>query len=370
MKRFSLVAVAAAVAAASVAAFADGTDAARTVASCSSAKIGFMGPITGDAAFIGKEQRDFAKYAIRKLGGGKLTLVEGDTQLDPAQASTVGQRFASDSDIIAIIGPAGSQEVLAVAPIFRKAGLAFISGSATRTSLTNGKIPTFKRVVPNDSIQAPTDARYISRILKAKNVLIIDEQTAYSVPLANAVQANLRAAGVKVTRKSVNQKVTDFTSLITGISDDVTVIFLPWQIAANAQVFGQQLKEQGKSATIFGSDGLDSGDFKIDGSYVSAFAPDIKGIKANAKFVREYGKKFVTTFGPPNYVAGQALIQAINRACTDGTISRAEVVTQLKKTFIPKSILGGNIPFTPKGDVKGAKFYIFKLTGGKKVLVG
>ena len=52
-------------------------------AACDSPRIGFMGPITGDAAFIGKEQLGFAKYAIRNLGGGKIKLIEGDTQLEP-----------------------------------------------------------------------------------------------------------------------------------------------------------------------------------------------------------------------------------------------------------------------------------------------
>ena len=223
------------------------TATAAPIASCTEAKIGFMGPITGDAAFIGKEQLGFAKYAIRKLAKGQIKLVEGDTQLDPAQASTVGTKFKADANIVAVVGPAGSQEVLAVAPIFRKSErLPFISGSATATSLTNGSIPNFFRVVPNDSVQAPSTAKYIRQILKAKEVFIVDDQTAYSKPLANGVQANLRAGGVKVTRNSVNQKVTDFSSLVSKIGDDVDVVYLPWQIAANGQIFGQQMKEQGK----------------------------------------------------------------------------------------------------------------------------
>lgn len=341
-------------------------------ASCTGAKIGFMGPITGDAAFIGKEQLGFAKYAIRKLAKGQIKLTEGDTQLDPAQASTVGTKFHADANIVAVVGPAGSQEVLAVAPIFKKSErLPFISGSATATSLTNGSIPNFFRVVPNDSIQAPTTAKYIRQILKAKNVFIVDDQTAYSKPLANGVQANLRAGGVKVTRNSVNQKVTDFSALVSKISDSTTVVYLPWQIAANAQIFGQQMKEQGKKAVIVGSDGLDSGDFKIVGAYVLAFAPDIRGIKGNAAFIKGYGAKFVSNFGPPIYVATNAAIVAIQKACADGTVTRAEVQKQLKATLLPKTVLGGNLQFTTKGDVKGAKFYIFKLgAGGKKTLVG
>ena len=341
-------------------------------AGCDSPRIGFQGPITGDAAFIGKEQLGFAQYAIRKLGGGTIKLVQQDTQLDPAQASTTATKLHADANVLAVVGPAGSQEVLAVAPIYKKAQrLPFISGSATRTSLTNGSIPNFFRVVPNDSVQAPTTAKYLRQVLKAKHVFIVDDQSAYSKPLANGVQANLRAGGVKVTRNSVNQKVTDFSSLVSKIGDDVTHVYLPWQIAANGQIFGQQMKEQGKKAVIFGSDGLDSGDFKLPGSYVSAFAPDIRGIKGNAAFIRGYGKKFVSNFGPPTYVATQAAIAAIKKACADGNATRAEVQKQLKATLLPKTILGGNLQFTARGDVKGAKFYIFKLgAGGKKTLVG
>lgn len=340
--------------------------------SCSGAKIGFMGPITGDAAFIGKEQLGFAQYAIKRLAKGRIKLEQGDTQLDPAQAATVGTKFHADQNILAVVGPAGSQEVLAVAPIFRKAQrLPFISGSATRTSLTNGSIPNFFRVVPNDSVQAPTTARYIRQILKAKKVFIVDDQTAYSRPLANAVQANLRAGKVAVDRQSVNQKATDFSSLVSRIDDDTDIVYLPWQIAANAQIFGQQMKEQGKKAVIVGSDGLDSGDFKIQGAYVLAFAPDIRGIKGNAAFIRGYGKKFVSNFGPPIYVATDAAIKAIQKACADGDATRAEVQRHLKTTLLPKTVLGGNLQFTAKGDVKGAKFYVFKLgAGGKKTLVG
>ena len=369
----ALVAIASLAVAASAIARVDGPAAvAAPSAGCDSPKIGFQGPITGDAAFIGKEQLGFAQYAIRKLGKGKIKLVQQDTQLDPAQASTTGTKLHADSTVLAVVGPAGSQEVLAVAPIYKKAQrLPFISGSATRTSLTNGSIPNFFRVVPNDSVQAPTTAKYIRQILKAKEVFIVDDQTAYSKPLANGVQANLRAGGVKVTRNSVNQKVTDFSSLVSKIGDGVDVVYLPWQIAANGQIFGQQMKEQGKKAIIVGSDGMDSGDFKIAGSYVVAFAPDIRGIKGNAAFIRGYGKKFVSNFGPPMYVATQAAIAAIQKACADGNATRAEVQKQLKATLLLKTVLGGNLQFTAKGDVKGAKFYIFKLgAGGKKTLVG
>ena len=119
---FAVLIVASLAIVASAFARADAGPAASTVASagCDSPKIGFQGPITGDAAFIGKEQLGFAQYAIKKLGGGKIKLSQQDTQLDPAQASTTGTKLHADASVLAVVGPAGSQEVLAVAPIFKK----------------------------------------------------------------------------------------------------------------------------------------------------------------------------------------------------------------------------------------------------------
>ena len=193
----------------------------------------------------------------------------------------------------------------------------------------------------------------------------------YSKALAKSVASKLRLRGIEVTRTSISQKATDFTSLATQIGPEIDVVFLPWQIAASAQIFGRQLKKRGSKAIIVGSDGLDSGDFKLPGSYVSSFAPDIRAVAGNAAFIRGYGAPFVSNFGPPMYVATQAAIAAVRKACADGDATRAEVQKDLRATFIPKIVLGGSLRFTAGGDRKGAKFFIFRLgPGGAKTLVG
>ena len=339
---------------------------------CERPRIGFMGPLTGDASFVGKEQLGFARYAIRKLGAGTIRLDAADTQLDPRRAATAAAGFQRDARVLAVVGPATNREVLAVAPVFKRAPrLVFVSASALNRSLTNGSIPTFFRVVPNDDAQAPSTARFIRRSLKATDVVVVDDRTSYSKELANGVQSALRSGGVRVTRRSVAQKETDFSGLVASIGDGVDVVYLPWQIAANGQLFGQQLKAQGKQAVLFGGDGLDSGDFKIPGAYVAGFAPDVRGVKGNAAFVREYGAGFVSNFGPPAYVATQAAIAAIQKACADGEATRDEVLKAMRATRIPRIVLGGELQFTPRGDRKGAAFSTFKLgAGGRKTLVG
>ena len=333
------------------------------------ASIGIMGPFTGDVAAIGQEQLNWAKFAVDQYNtehGTTFSLVEGDTQLDPAQAATVAPQFVSNSDIIAVVGPAGSQEVEAVGSIYGDASMAFVSPSATATNLTED-FDTFFRVVPTDADQGPTDAAYMAEELGAANVLIIDDQTSYSTGLADATAAALEEADVTVTRESVSQDQTDFSGLVSAVADDTDVVFLPWQVAANAQLFGNQLSEQGKDAVIFGSDGLFSpDDFSIAGSYVSSFAPDITGIddpaiqELVAAFEAEYGD--FGTFGPPTYAATTVVMDAAAAICEGGEEpTREAMVEQIGQTNMSESILGQPIAFTDIGDIQDATFFIFQV---------
>jgi branched-chain amino acid transport system substrate-binding protein len=346
----------------------------RSAAECT-ASIGVMAPITGDAAELGEEQRNWAKFGLdsfNKENGTKFKLVEGDTQLDPGQASTVAQQFVSNDAIRAVVGPAGSQEIDAVGPVFDRAGLGFISQSATATELTNGDYPTFSRVVPKDSVQGPTDARYIMDEIGAKKVLIVDDQTSYSTGIADVLEDELKQGDVEVSRESVNQRATDFSAIVSKITGDTDVVFLPWQIAANAQQLGKQMQEQGKDALIFGSDGLFSpDDFSIEGSYVSAFAPDITSIPESRKIGEQYSKEYgdFGTFGPPTYVAMEVVASAILAACEGGDPSREAVNEQIRQVELPESILGQPIAFDDNGDLKQAKFFIFQIEDGNFELV-
>jgi branched-chain amino acid transport system substrate-binding protein len=336
------------------------------------ASIGIMGPFTGDAATIGQEQLNWAKFSVDRFNeenGSNFTLVEGDTQLDPAQASTVAPQFVSNDDIVAVIGPAGSQEVDAVGAIYDRASMAFVSPSATATDLAE-KFEAFFRVVPTDDDQGPTDATYMTEELGAQNVLIVDDQSSYSTGLADSTATALEDAGVTVARESVSQEQTDFSALVSSVADNTDIVFLPWQIAANAQLFGNQLAEQGKEAIIFGSDGLFApDDFSIAGSFVSSFAPDITGLDDPAiqelaqAYEQEYGD--FGTFGPPTYEAARVLMTAIYGLCEEGEEpSREAVLERVAETDLQDTILGQPITFDDTGDVEGAKFFIFEVAEG------
>jgi branched-chain amino acid transport system substrate-binding protein len=379
LKRLGFVATVSVLAALAIvaAAVARPTSSAAATASCSNGvTIGMLAPITGPAASIGSDQLHWAQFYVSQWnkvkGHVKLKLAQGDTQLDPSKASTVAQSFASNSAIMGVIGPAGSDEVQAVAPILKKAGLVFTSGSATRVSLTDGTLKGyFFRVVPNDGVQGPTAADYMSSTLGVKSgdsVMVVDDQESYSTGLADIVGSSLTGKGVKVDRESVSQKATDFSSLVAKVTPSTKVVYLPFQLSSQAQLFAQQLKAQGKSAVVFGSDGtFDVSKFNVDGSYISFFAPDVTTLPGAASTVAAFHKQFpgaTSPFGAPNYVAAQAYAAAVQTACADKKISRAELRSTFAKTNLKSTILGSGLKFTANGDVAGAKFHIFKIVNG------
>ena len=337
------------------------------------ASTGIEGPLTGPVASLGQEQLHFAELAVAMDNAAnhtQISIVQGDTQLTPSIAVTVTQQFTSNSKIVAVVGPAGSQEVEAVGPLMARAGLAFISGSATAVALTTGKYPTFFRTVSKDSVQGPQDANYIVNVLKPKAIMIVDDEEAYSTGLVSAMIPVFQAAGIKVDHESVSQKITDFSSLVAKITPAETVVVLPWQIAANAQQFGRDMAQEHKNAVIFGTDGLFSpGTFEITGSYVSSFGPDITAIPADAAIVAAAHAKYGSfgTFGPPVFAAQHVIDEAIASVCKSGqTPTRANVLAAIKQTNEPTSILGQPIQFNSSGDLVNGKFFLFKITSSGK----
>jgi branched-chain amino acid transport system substrate-binding protein len=340
------------------------------------ASTGMEGPLTGPVASLGQEQLHFAELAVSMDNAAnhtQISIVQGDTQLTPSIATTVTQQFTSNTKIVAVVGPAGSQEVEAVGPLMARAGLAFISGSATAAALTTGKYPTFFRVVSKDSVQGPEDANFIVNTLKPKALMIVDDQEAYSTGLVSAMTPIFQAAGIKVDHESVSQKVTDFSSLVAKVTPETSVVVLPWQIAANAQQFGKDLAQEHKNAVIFGTDGLFSpGTFEISGSYVSSFGPDITGIAADAAIVAAAKAKYGSfgTFGPPVFAAQHVVDEAIASVCKAGqTPSRANVLAAIKTTNEPTSILGQAIQFDSNGDLVNGKFFLFKINSAGSYLL-
>ena len=87
------------------------------------ASIGVMTVLTGAAGPQGREMLHWAQLAVDQFNqehGTNIKVVEGDDQLDPAQAATVAQEWASNPKIVAVVGPESDGTVDSAGPILRQ----------------------------------------------------------------------------------------------------------------------------------------------------------------------------------------------------------------------------------------------------------
>jgi branched-chain amino acid transport system substrate-binding protein len=337
--------------------------------------IGFILPITGPAASIGSQQNRWVKYYVstyNKTHKKKFKLHSGDTQLGNGVSFAVSaaDSVVADSKVLGLVGPSGSNEVKATTASIKGAGAAFISGSATNTTITTDGTRTgfFFRTVPPDAQQGKDVATFIITHLKSKRVYIIDDQEAYSTGLADVVEGRLKSAHVVTKRDGVNQSQSDFSSVIAKIPRNYQLIYIPWQLASRAKAFGQQLKSAGKgNIALMGSDGLYDTQFSGLGSNVyDSMFPVAPSNKILAAYKKKHGGNG-DYFGAPSYEAAHVLGTAIDRACKNGKATRAEVRGLVKRTSFRTSLLGLPIKFDRNGDIQRKKFGIYKSKNGKFV---
>jgi ABC-type branched-subunit amino acid transport system substrate-binding protein len=330
--------------------------------------IGLMAPFTGPAASIGINQvhwANFFKSNYNKTHKKKIKFVNEDTMLGSAngtaEAVKGAQALGSNSAVLGAVGPAGSNEVKATTGALKGAGLGWVSGSATNTQITldGTRKGFFFRTVPPDSSQSKSVSGYITATLKLKRVYIVE------------VQAQLKAKGVTVGRDGVSQQQSDFTAIINKIPRNTQLVYLPWQLPPKGQAFGQQMKSLGRAGTkLMGSDGLFDPLFAGLGNNVyDSFFPVNPSDKRVAAFKAIH--KGTELFGAPSYVAAQVVTGAIDRACKNGTASRAEVRAQIKKTNIgvAASLLGLPVAFNKNGDMVKKPFGIYHSVKGVFVRV-
>jgi branched-chain amino acid transport system substrate-binding protein len=389
MKRRTVVlaGLAAAVAVAAVAATTAAASSQHPAASASAANrlikcgktrtIGFMAPATGPAASIGVQQIHWANYYVasynRTHKKTKIKLQLEDTMLGApsgtAEALKGAQALASNPSVLALAGPAGSNEIISVTKTLKDGGLAWISGSSTKTTLTTDGTRTgfMFRTVPPDAVQGTGVANFILNRLKLKRVYIIDDEEAYSTGLADTVESVLKAHGVSVSRDGVSQQQSDFSSLIAKIPRSTQLVYLPWQLPPKGQAFGQQMQSSGKGGiALMGSDGLYADQFASVGKnvYDSAFPLDPKS-KIIAAYRRSHGGNG-EFFGAPTYAAVQIAATAIDRACAKGSASRASVRAWIRKTNIPKkkSLIGVALRYNANGDLSTLHSFGFYKSNG------
>ena len=226
--------------------------------------IGVMGALSGANASIVLPSVEGAKLALKQWSAENedcdIKIVEFDTEGDPAKATPVATKMATDDTFLGVIGGAFSGETRATKAIFGDAGLTMVSQSATATDLTQTEpSPVFHRVVGYDDIQGAAIAKYLSDVVGAKKVFVIDNSDAYGEPLAAKVTSELGDLVVDSDKTQVAQ--TDFSPTISKVEAAKPDAIMYGGYIAEAAPLLKQLRDAGIETPFIGGDGLYGADF-------------------------------------------------------------------------------------------------------------
>ena len=266
--------------------------------------IGFFGALSGSNASVVIPSRDGAKLALTQFLAENedcdVKFEDFDTEGDPAKATPVANKLASDTNFVGVIGGAFSGETRATKATFQEAGLTMISASATATDLTHvDKVAVFHRVNGYDDVQGAAIARYLRDVAKVKKVFVVDDSTTYGGPLADRVKSEL--GNLVTDSDKVQEKQTEFSATVSKVkaANPDAVFYAGY--AAEAGPFLKQLRSAGVTVPFVGGDGLYGVDFpkaageQSEGAIVTC--PCIPADTAEGTFAEDFEAEYGTKPG-------------------------------------------------------------------------
>jgi len=229
-------------------------------------RIGQVGPTSGPAAHLGRDNVDGARLAIADLNargvriGGKTArfeLVAEDDAADPKQGVQAAQKLC-DQKVNGVVGHLTSGSSIPAAKVYNDCGIPHISPVATNPRLTQQGYKTTFRLLANDNVTGAGLANLVAGELKLTKVAIIDDRSAYGQGVADAFKKTATAKGLKVVAEQfTSDKATDFSSVLTAIKASGAEVIFYGGLDAQAGPMLRQMQQLGLSKLrLMGGDGI------------------------------------------------------------------------------------------------------------------
>ena len=349
-------------------------------------KIGHVAATSGSIAHLGKDNENGVRMALDELNAkgvkigsqtARFELMAEDDAGDPKQGTAAAQKLV-DARVNGVVGHLNSGTAIPAAKIYSDAGIPQIAPSVTNPRYTRQGFKTTFRMVADDAQLGGTLGRYAVATLKAKNIIVIDDRTAYGQGVANEFEKAAKAAGATVgKREYTNDKATDFTAILTTIKAAKPDVIFYGGMDAVAGPMLRQMKQLGIKTKFMGGDGVCTGELPklaagtlADGEVVCAIAGGVEGAQKPVmdKFKADFKKKFgadVQIYSPYTYDATQVMVAAMVQA---GSADPAKYLPVLAR--ISHKGVTGTVAFDEKGDIRNGALTLFTYKGGAREELG
>ncbi len=358
--------------------------------------IAYEGPLSGGDSALGLLQNNAVQVAIAFANEGKtfgklpfkLAYKQADDQGSGTLSPAAAQELITDSNVVAVVGPAFSGATAAAEPLFSAAHMATVSPSATRPSLATSGWHNFFRVVADDNQQGPSDGDFIVKALKAKSVYVLNDGSAYGAGLAGVVATRAKGDGASVTTDTVlgTTQCSEGTGDVSEyppeaskiVSTNPSVVFYGGYYCGFAHMV-DALRTAGYKGDVMSGDGSEDPHFVIDAGASSAdnaYLSTAGATLGTTKLDKEFGSAFkakagfaVGEYSPESFDSTNVIIDTMLTLYKAGKpITRSNIVTELHK--ISYVGITKTVKFKTNGNIYGATIFIYQVKSGKIAEIG
>lgn len=336
-------------------------------------KIGFIGPMSGDAASYGEIISRGAQIAAQDINssgginGKKIEIVIADSKCNGPGAVTALQRLIDIDGIKYFIAGICSSETISMAPIIEKNKLVGISPSATSPAISGISKYVFRNA-PSDAARGTEIANLLMK--SYKKPAIISANTDYSKGLRDTFVNTLKESNIKVVADEIyNPDSRDFRSILTKVKNaQPDAIFMNPQTPADMIRLSNQAFEIGLKAQLYAAEFNDKEVASAKGvsGTIVAVAPNITNDPDGLTVIKKYKEQFKIDAEYPYYVAAsydivKIFAEALKNTNTEDGDGVRDYISDLNN--YKGSI--GTYSFDDKGDITGIKFIFQKNVDGK-----
>lgn len=336
-------------------------------------KIGFIGPLTGDASSLGTVARAAVEVAVKEIndvGGANGDLVQvvyEDGECNGVAGTNAAKKLIESDKVDAIIGGLCSSETAAFAPAAMAAKVVTMSYCSSAPNLSNtGKY--FFRDYPSDAFQGKFAAEYAYNTIGARKVAILYSISDWGTGIKDVFTSRfLELGGEIIATEGGPQDSRDYRtplSKIKGLKPDL--IYIPMYPEAGIAALGQA-KDLGITTKMLGGDAWS--DTKLQKEitglsniwYIEAKTGSPEDF--NAKILAATGGEQVSICAAQAYDAAFIVIKAIEEVGKDPDM----LADKIRSTNYDG--VSGHIEFDANGDVTVANYVVKKIENGTATLV-
>ena len=337
-------------------------------------KVGFIGPLTGDASSIGTVNKAAVEVAVdevNKAGGvnGKmLEVIYEDGQCDGKTANNAANKLVNVDKVVAILGGTCSGETSAFGPMAMQNKIIVMSPSSSAPPLSSlGKY--FFRDYPSDAFQGKFGADYAYNTLGARKVAVVYHISDWGTGIKNVFEQEFKALGGQIVDEEGSPQTSkDYRTELTkvkGLNPDL--IYMP-TYPDGGTIALQQASQLGIKTKILGADAWDDPKLQKNVSGLGLYLLYTKPVSNPPDSFKQSisaktGGNEIPVGTPNAYDNVKILAMAMSQVGTNPDALQ-QAIRQTKYDGV-----SGHIEFDQNGDLTTASYVVSKIENGSAMEV-